>query len=131
MLRNGALVVILRRNLLGDPGHFLDREVERDWNGLRKYGGLRSLKFRASTKKTLMSASRTTPLPSLTSARSRKEEMEENFCRVERRYGSFTSSVTLPSSVDPVQVSAHYDKGVLKTSLAKKAEAKPKQSKVM
>jgi HSP20 family protein len=32
--------------------------------------------------------------------------------------------------VDPGQVSAHYDKGVLKINLAKKAEAKPKQIKV-
>jgi len=59
-----------------------------------------------------------------------KEEKEENFRRVERQYGSFTRSFTLPSSVDPGQVSAHYDKGVLKISLAKKAEAKPKQIKV-
>jgi hypothetical protein len=59
-----------------------------------------------------------------------KEEKEENFRRVERQYGEFTRSFTLPSSVDPEQVSAHYDKGVLKISLAKKAEAKPKQIKV-
>jgi HSP20 family protein len=59
-----------------------------------------------------------------------KEEKEENFCRVERQYGSFTRSFTLPGSVDPGQVSAHYDKGMLKISLAKKAEAKPKQIKV-
>ena len=59
-----------------------------------------------------------------------KEEKEENFRRVERQYGSFTRSFTLPSSVDTGQVSAHYDKGVLKLSLAKKAEAKPKQIKV-
>ena len=59
-----------------------------------------------------------------------KEEKEENFRRVERQYGSFTRSFTLPSSVDPGQVSANYDKGVLKISLAKKAEAKPKQIKV-
>jgi len=59
-----------------------------------------------------------------------KEEKEENFRRVERQYGSFTRSFTLPSSVDPAQVSAHYDKGVLKINLAKKAEAKPKQIKV-
>src|SRR5579859_549307 len=59
-----------------------------------------------------------------------KEEKEENFRRVERQYGSFTRSFTLPSSVDTGQVSAHYDKGVLKISLAKKAEAKPKQIKV-
>jgi HSP20 family protein len=59
-----------------------------------------------------------------------KEEKEENFRRVERQYGSFTRSFTLPSSVDSGQVSAHYDNGVLKISLAKKAEAKPKQIKV-
>jgi HSP20 family protein len=59
-----------------------------------------------------------------------KEEKEENFRRIERQYGSFTRSFTLPSSVDPGQVSAHYDKGVLKLNLAKKAEAKPRQIKV-
>ncbi len=59
-----------------------------------------------------------------------KEEKEENFCRVERQYGGFTRSFTLPSSVDPGQVSADYDKGVLKINLAKKAEAKAKQIKV-
>ena len=59
-----------------------------------------------------------------------KEEKEENYRRVERQYGSFTRSFTLPSSVDPSQVSANYDKGVLKISMAKKAEAKPKQIKV-
>ncbi len=59
-----------------------------------------------------------------------KEEKAENFQRVERQYGSFTRSFTVPNSVDPDQVTAHYDKGVLKISLAKKAEAKPKQIKV-
>jgi HSP20 family protein len=59
-----------------------------------------------------------------------KEEKEENFRRVERQYGSFTRSFTLPSSVDTEQVSADYDRGVLKINLAKKAEAKPKQIKV-
>src|SRR5579864_8768649 len=59
-----------------------------------------------------------------------KDEKEENFRRVERQYGSFTRSFTLPSSVDPGQVTAHCDKGVLKINLAKKAEAKPKQIKV-
>jgi HSP20 family protein len=59
-----------------------------------------------------------------------KEEKEENFRRVERQYGSFTRSFTLPSSVDAGQVSADYNQGVLKITLAKKAEAKPKQIKV-
>ncbi|MGA7314399.1 MAG: Hsp20/alpha crystallin family protein, partial [Silvibacterium sp.] len=60
-----------------------------------------------------------------------KDEKEENFHRVERQYGSFTRSFTLPSSVDPGQVNARCDKGVLKISLAKKAEAKPTQIKVI
>src|SRR5207253_9997404 len=47
-----------------------------------------------------------------------KEEKEENFRRVERQYGSFTRSFTLPSSVDSGQVSAHYDNGVLHIKLA-------------
>jgi len=59
-----------------------------------------------------------------------KEEKEENYRRVERQYGSFTRSFTLPNTVDPEKVSANYDKGVLKIKLAKKAEAKPKQIKV-
>jgi HSP20 family protein len=59
-----------------------------------------------------------------------KEEKEEGFRRGEPQYGSFTRSFTLPSSVDSAQVSAEYDKGILKIKLAKKAEAKPKQIKV-
>src|SRR5258708_16472962 len=59
-----------------------------------------------------------------------KEEKEENFRRVERQYGEFTRSFTLPSSVDTEQVNANYDNGVLKIALAKKAEAKPKQIQV-
>src|SRR5436853_3067760 len=59
-----------------------------------------------------------------------KEEKEENYRRVERQYGSFTRNFTLPSTVDPEKVHANYDKGVLKISMAKKAEAKPKQIKV-
>ncbi len=59
-----------------------------------------------------------------------KEEKEENYRRVERQYGSFTRTFTLPNTVDANQVHANYDKGVLKISLAKKAEAKPKQIKV-
>jgi len=55
-----------------------------------------------------------------------KDEKEENFHRVERMYGSFTRSFTLPNTVETEQVTAHYEKGVLKIRLAKKAEAKPK-----
>src|ERR1700730_11944441 len=59
-----------------------------------------------------------------------KEEKEENYRRVERQYGSFTRTFTLPQTVDTENVSATYEKGVLKISLPKKAEAKPKQIKV-
>jgi len=59
-----------------------------------------------------------------------KEEKEENYRRIERQYGSFTRSFTLPTTVDAEKVMANYDKGVLKISLVKKAEAKPKQIKV-
>jgi HSP20 family protein len=59
-----------------------------------------------------------------------KDEKEENYRRVERQYGSFTRTFTLPSTVETENVSANYDKGVLKIKLAKKAEAKPKQIKV-
>jgi HSP20 family protein len=59
-----------------------------------------------------------------------KDEKEENFHRIERMYGSFTRTFTVPNTVDPEQVTAHYEKGVLKIRLAKKAEAKPKQIKV-
>src|SRR2546429_3238946 len=59
-----------------------------------------------------------------------KEEKEENYRRVERQYGSFTRSFTLPNTIDHENVQANYEKGVLKIKLAKKAEAKPKQIKV-
>src|ERR1035438_5151758 len=59
-----------------------------------------------------------------------KEEKEENYRRVERQYGNFTRTFTLPNTVDQESVQADYDKGVLKIKLAKKQEAKPKQIKV-
>ena len=59
-----------------------------------------------------------------------KEEKEENFHRVERRYGSFSRSFTLPNTVETENIQADYDHGVLKIRLAKRAEAKPKQIKV-
>jgi len=59
-----------------------------------------------------------------------KDEKEENFHRIERRYGSFTRTFTLPQTVDAGAVKASYDAGVLTISLAKKEAAKPKQVKV-
>jgi HSP20 family protein len=59
-----------------------------------------------------------------------KEEKEENFRRIERQYGSFSRTFTLPSTVDAERIQADYDKGILKIVLPKKAEAKPKSIKV-
>lgn len=59
-----------------------------------------------------------------------KEEKEENFHRIERRYGSFSRTFKLPSTIDADKVEASYDKGILKITLGKKAEAKPRQIKV-
>ncbi|MGC1422531.1 MAG: Hsp20/alpha crystallin family protein [Terracidiphilus sp.] len=59
-----------------------------------------------------------------------KDEKEENFHRIERRYGSFYRAFTLPSTVDPENVQASYNAGVLKLELNKKPEAQPKQIKV-
>jgi len=59
-----------------------------------------------------------------------KEEKEENFHRIERRYGTFTRSFTLPNTVNPDSVKADYENGVLKIEFEKRAEAKPKQIQV-
>jgi len=59
-----------------------------------------------------------------------KETKEENFHRIERRYGSFQRSFGLPNTVNTENVAADYENGILKVTLAKRAEAKPKQIKV-
>ena len=59
-----------------------------------------------------------------------KEEREENFHRIERRYGSFSRAFTLPTTVETENIDAKYENGVLKLELKKKPEAQPKQIKV-
>jgi HSP20 family protein len=59
-----------------------------------------------------------------------KDEKEENFHRIERSYGNFYRTFTLPSTVETDKISAKYTAGVLKLELKKKAEAQPKQIKV-
>ena len=58
------------------------------------------------------------------------EQKEENFHRVERRFGSFVRSFTLPATVDTENIQAQSDNGVLELTLNKKPEAKPKQIQV-
>ncbi len=58
------------------------------------------------------------------------EEKEENFHRIERRFGSFVRSFTLPQTVDGNSITAKYEAGVLAIQLARKEAAKPKQVKI-
>jgi len=55
---------------------------------------------------------------------------EDNFRRVERVYGSFVRSFSLPQTVDSEHVAAKYKDGVLEVTLPKRPEAKPRQIKV-
>ena len=58
------------------------------------------------------------------------ETKEENFHRVERRYGTFYRAFTIPNTIDPESIKAEYDAGVLRLELQKKPESKPRQIKV-
>jgi HSP20 family protein len=51
---------------------------------------------------------------------------EEHYRRVERAYGTFHRSFTLPNTVDATKVSAEYKNGVLTITLPFKEEAKPR-----
>jgi HSP20 family protein len=58
------------------------------------------------------------------------ELRDENCHRIERSYGTFTRSFSLPPTVDTGKVSADYKAGVLTISLPLREEAKPKQIQV-
>lgn len=63
----------------------------------------------------------------------RKREAEtkgEKYHRVERSYGTFTRSFSLPDNVDPNKVVATYDHGVLDIMLAKTATTKPRNLEI-
>jgi HSP20 family protein len=59
-----------------------------------------------------------------------KEEKGKKFHRVERFYGSFTRSFTLPDNVDETKISASFKDGVLNLQIQKIKEAKPKSIEV-
>lgn len=59
-----------------------------------------------------------------------KKVEEENYLRVERTYGAFSRSFSLPSTVNNEAIAAEYKNGVLTVTLPKRAESKPKQVKV-
>jgi HSP20 family protein len=55
---------------------------------------------------------------------------KDNYLRVERTYGSFSRTFSLPNTVNTEAIKADYTKGVLTVTLPKRAESKPKQVKV-
>jgi HSP20 family protein len=59
-----------------------------------------------------------------------KEEKEKNYLRVERAYGAFTRSFSLPNTINTDAIRAEYKNGVLTVQMPKRAESKPKQVKI-
>jgi HSP20 family protein len=60
-----------------------------------------------------------------------KETKEENYHRIERSYGSFYRSFTLPRNIDQDKIKAESENGILKITMPKKAELKPKKVKIL
>jgi HSP20 family protein len=57
--------------------------------------------------------------------KSESEDKREGYHRVERSFGSFSRSLTLPQGIDPERVDAKFENGVLEVQIPKPAEAKP------
>jgi HSP20 family protein len=58
------------------------------------------------------------------------DSSEQQFHRVERRYGAFRRSITLPSRVDPAAIEASFEDGLLQVVVPKAEEAKPKKIEI-
>ncbi len=59
-----------------------------------------------------------------------KDDVKESYHRIERTYGAFARSFTLPTRVDNDRVEAKFDQGVLTITVPKAAEAKPKRIEI-
>ncbi len=59
-----------------------------------------------------------------------KHDESDNYHRVERAYGTFTRSFTLPQTVSPEQATAEYRNGVLRVTLAKRQEVKARRIEI-
>jgi len=69
----------------------------------------------------------------LTVSGERKAEHEsrnEGYYRVERAFGAFSRSLTLPQGVDPESVSASFDRGVLEVKVPKPEQRKPRRIEI-
>jgi HSP20 family protein len=60
-----------------------------------------------------------------------KETREENYHRIERAYGSFYRSFTLPNHIDQDKIQAEHENGVLKIIMPKKPELQPRKLKIL
>ena len=60
-----------------------------------------------------------------------KEKKEENYHRIERSYGSFYRSFSLPNYINVEKISAEHENGVLKITMPKKPELKPRKVKIL
>ena len=56
-----------------------------------------------------------------------REQDEDSFLRIERRFGEFTRSLTLPSTADAEGIQASFDQGVLMIEVPKREEARPRK----
>ena len=59
-----------------------------------------------------------------------REDRKDNYLRIERAYGAFTRSFTLPSTVDSEKVKAEFKNGLLRVLIPKREETKPRSIKV-
>ena len=60
-----------------------------------------------------------------------KETREENYHRIERAYGSFYRSFTLPNYIDQEKIRAEHENGVVKITMPKKPELQPRKVKIL
>jgi HSP20 family protein len=60
-----------------------------------------------------------------------KETKEENYHRIERSYGTFFRSFTLPNYIDQDKIQAEHENGVLKITMPKRTELKPRKVKII
>lgn len=58
------------------------------------------------------------------------ETQQEGYYRLERAFGAFSRSLTLPEGIDPDGVQAHFDRGVLEIRIPKPAQKKPRQVQI-
>jgi HSP20 family protein len=58
------------------------------------------------------------------------EHETEGYYRIERGFGRFSRTLTLPTGVDPDMVQAHFERGVLEIAIPKPEQSKPKQVQI-